>query len=112
MKHHVSLAILLVFASAAAGCVSDEQLSVDEGAGVEIVEFSFVPGDVQVQVGEPVTWLNRDAIHHTVTADNGSFDSGQLDQGSRFMRTFDAAGEFPYHCEIHTYMRGTVRVAE
>lgn len=111
-RHHLLPPLLVALAAAAAGCASDEQLSVEEGAGVEIVDFAFEPAAVEVASGEPAEWLNRDPIHHTVTADDGSFDSGQLNQGERFMRTFEKPGEYPYHCEIHPSMRGTVRVLE
>jgi hypothetical protein len=65
-----------------------------------------------VSVGTTVTWTNSGASPHTVTADNGEFDSGRLAPGASFSQTFDAAGTVTYHCEIHPQMAGTIVVTE
>jgi plastocyanin len=54
-----------------------------------------------VPVGTTVTWTNHDTVPHTVTADDGSFDSGTLQPGQSYTRTFSSAGNYPYHCSIH-----------
>ena len=59
-----------------------------------------------------MTWTNSGAATHTVTADNGAFDSGRLASGATFSQTFDTAGTFTYHCEIHPQMTGTIVVTE
>jgi len=46
----------------------------------------------------------------TVTADDGAFDSGSLAGGKSFSFTFDEAGTFAYHCNIHQSMTGRVVV--
>ena len=60
--------------------------------------------------GTTVTWTNSDSTQHTVTADDGSFDSGVLAQGQTFSHTFDTAGTIAYHCTIHPNMQATVTV--
>jgi plastocyanin len=77
---------------------------------VTIANFSFQPATVTVQVGDSVTWTNQDGAPHTATADDGSFDSGTLSQGDTGSHTFDTAGTFAYHCEIHPNMTGSVVV--
>ena len=47
---------------------------------------------------------------HTVTADDGSFDSKSLASNATFSQTFAKAGTFAYHCAIHPGMKGTVTV--
>jgi plastocyanin len=81
-----------------------------DGAAVSIVDFAFEPASVEVRSGDTVTWTNTGAAPHTVTADDGSFDSGQLAPGATFSQTFDARGDFTYHCTIHPQMTGTVSV--
>jgi plastocyanin len=49
-------------------------------------------------------------MQHTVTADDGSFDSGPIAQGETFSQVFNAAGSVGYHCEIHPQMTGTIIV--
>jgi plastocyanin len=81
------------------------------GAGaVEIANFAFAPGSRSVKVGDSVKWTNQDGATHTVTADDGAFDSGNLADGKSFSFTFDQAGTFAYHCNIHQSMTGKVTV--
>ncbi len=77
---------------------------------VRIVQFAFVAAAIDVSVGTRVTWTNDDPAPHTVTADDGTFDSRQLDPGSRSSVVFTRAGTFTYHCDIHPTMVGTVAV--
>jgi len=79
---------------------------------VQIVEFSYEPDPVLVQVGGKVTWQNQDTAPHTATADDGSFDTGTIEQGKLGSATFKETGTFAYHCEIHPTMHGTVEVVE
>lgn len=83
-----------------------------EGAAVSIVDFAFDPAAVEIPVGATVTWTNTGAATHTATASDGTFDSGQLAPGATFSHTFTAAGTFPYVCQIHPQMTGTVSVVE
>jgi hypothetical protein len=48
-----------------------------------------------------VTWVNVGHNPHTVTADDGSVDSGNLDPGETFTVTLDGTGSFAYHCRYH-----------
>ena len=73
---------------------------------------SFSPNPVEVKVGETVTWINDDSGRHTVTSKDGVFDSGMMGKGQSFSYTFDTAGEYPYYCEPHPNMVGTVVVTE
>jgi plastocyanin len=61
-------------------------------------------------MGTTVTWTNDDGVNHTVTSDQGAFDSGPLATGQTFSQTFNQAGTFTYHCTIHPSMQGTVVV--
>jgi len=79
---------------------------------VEIVEFTYGPDPVEVQVGGKVIWQNEDTAPHTATADDGSFDTGTLEKGKLKGETFKQAGTFTYYCEIHPTMHGTVEVVE
>jgi plastocyanin len=80
------------------------------GGSVVISNFSFQPPNLQVSVGTTVTWMNNDTTQHTVTSDTNAFDSGVLDPGGMFTFTFNQAGTFAYHCNIHTFMKGTITV--
>ena len=79
---------------------------------VEIVDFTFSPATTTVQVGGKVNWANEDSAPHTATAEDGSFDTGTIEPDKRGNATFKEAGTFPYICEIHPEMTGTVEVVE
>jgi plastocyanin len=79
---------------------------------VEIVNFAYGPDPVRVQAGGKVIWQNMDSTPHTATAEDGSFDTGALDEGKLKSETFKQAGTYAYHCEIHPEMHGTVEVIE
>ncbi|HEY3434158.1 MAG TPA: cupredoxin family copper-binding protein [Solirubrobacterales bacterium] len=79
---------------------------------VDIVEFTYQPDPVTVQVDGKVVWQNQDTAPHTATADDGSFDTGTIEKGKLGSETFKEAGTFTYFCEIHPTMHGTVEVVE
>jgi plastocyanin len=83
-----------------------------DGATVQISGFAFKAPAVNVKVGTAVTWTNKDSTTHTATSTSGpgSFDSGDLDTGKTFSKTFTKAGTYSYFCHIHNGMRGTVVV--
>ena len=71
--------------------------------------FRFLPQAVTVNVGEMVTWTNRDPAQHTATS-AGAFDTGVLAMGQSRTVQLNTAGTFEYRCLIHGAMTGTVRV--
>jgi plastocyanin len=77
---------------------------------VTIKDFSFEPSTVKVKVGQKVVFTNEDGVVHTATADEGAFDSGDLQKGKSFTFTADKPGTFSYFCTPHQYMKGTIEV--
>lgn len=72
--------------------------------------MSFSITTLRITKGATVTWKNTDNTTHTVTADDNSFNSGDVTAGNSYSRTFDVQGTFPYHCTYHSPMKGTVIV--
>jgi plastocyanin len=62
---------------------------------------SFTPTTIHISPGQAVQWLNSSPLQHTVTSDDGSFDSGLIDPDGTFSMTFDAPGTFQYYCQPH-----------
>jgi len=79
---------------------------------VTIRDMSFQPAEIEVRVGDAVTWTNRDDRDHTVVAADGLFNSNNLSSGATFTFRFDKPGTFAYACSYHPRMRGRVRVVE
>lgn len=78
---------------------------------VAITGNRFTPGSITIAVGGTVTWTNNDTVPHTVTADDGSFDSGLMRRGGTWSKTFTAPGTYTYFCSLHPEMTATVVVA-
>jgi plastocyanin len=75
--------------------------------------FAFHPATIKIKVGQTVTWKNTTSATHTATADNfTAFDTGFIASGSKATHKFKKAGTFKYHCNVHTYMKGTVKVVK
>lgn len=79
---------------------------------VEIVDFAYDPDPVTIEAGGKVIWQNMDSAPHTATADDGSFDTGDLEEGKLKSESFKQPGTYTYFCEIHPDMKGTVEVVE
>jgi plastocyanin len=77
---------------------------------VQIVDSTFSPASLTIQVGDTVTWRNADDRPHTVTANDGAFDSGNLDEGRGFSFTFTESGTYTYRCDYHPEMQATIVV--
>lgn len=71
----------------------------------------YDPQNISVKVGDSVEWDWVDtSAQHSVSADGGSFESCLQSSGSKFIVTFSSAGDFKYHCQIHSGMTGDVKV--
>ncbi|WP_317995674.1 cupredoxin domain-containing protein [Vulcanimicrobium alpinum] len=77
---------------------------------VHIKDDAFVPKTLTVKPGATVTFVNDDDDAHTVTADDGSWDSEGLNQRQLWTRAFAKAGTVAYHCTVHPFMHGTIVV--
>lgn len=91
------------------------------GAGVQVimpagvgsnVNQNYDPPTIVVVIGvnNTVTFVNKDGAPHTVSATDGSFDSGNLAAGASWTHTFATAGTYTYYCAYHRWMKGTVTV--
>ena len=80
---------------------------------VVIKDYDFVPDSVTVKPGTTVTWTDEDTADHWVVsapASPDAFDLGRQGTGKAVTHTFTKAGTYPYYCNLHNYMKGTVVV--
>lgn len=77
---------------------------------VNLANLKFNPAELTVKRGTTVEWVNGDDVPHTVTAQDRSFRSGTMEKGKSYRHTFDRPGRYPYFCEFHPFMKGTVVV--
>jgi len=128
MKIHTKTAIPLATVFAAMLMVgitpafAEVTISAAEGSGApgceETAEGCYLPGTATVDVGGVVIMSNPDTAAHTFTAGSptdgptGEFDTGLLMAGGSFEYSANTAGEIPYFCMVHPWMKGTIIVQE
>ena len=77
-------------------------------------DMKFAPETISISIGTSVTWHNIDSKSHTATANDDSWDTGDMPVGDSHSVTSSKAGTYKYHCKYHTMlgigMTGTVIV--
>jgi len=76
-------------------------------AQVSVTDYAFTSSTVTVSQGGLVAWSFHSM--HTTTSNQGFWDSGMRSSGAYTVR-FSDAGTFGYHCTMHPFMTGRVRV--
>ena len=78
---------------------------------VDIARNGFTPKQVTINLGDTVTWTNKDTTQHQVVADQAKFTSSpMLQAGQTYSFTFTKSGAFPYHDGVASNRKGTVTV--
>lgn len=77
---------------------------------IQIADFSFGQPRT-VAVGAVVQVSNADAEAHTLTAEDGTFDTGSVDEGTVVAFTAPTVpGTYSFYCDIHPSMTGSLVV--
>jgi plastocyanin len=101
-------------AGAAGDPAGEAKAAAEAAAGSEfaasIQQLAYAPARIEVPAGTTIVWTNRDPVAHTVTAEDGSWDSGLIQPGATWRRTFDRPGTYPFICTPHPFMKGVVVV--
>lgn len=108
----IALGISLVAFAVSCGRAPAKTANPDPNT-VIVKDFEFSPATLTVPVGTTVTWQFAGPTPHSSTADAAStekWDSGVLASGKTYTHRFNTAGSFPYHCDPHPYMKGTIVV--
>jgi plastocyanin len=78
---------------------------------VDPADLNFWGFAANVPVGGTVTWTNVGTQTHTVTAVDGSFNTGGVAPGASATVQFSTVGEYTYVCELHSTMKGFLVVS-
>lgn len=76
---------------------------------VEIRNMKF-PDAIEIRPGGTIRFVNLDSVAHTVTADDGTWNSDLIEPGQSWTLTLSETGETSFHCIPHSFMRSVVRV--
>jgi len=77
---------------------------------ISISGFKFVPDTLTVKTGETIEWKNEDTVVHTATADDKTFDSGNIAPGKSWTFVAGKPGTYNYICTIHPNMKAKLTV--
>jgi len=88
------------------------EMTAPQPTSVTVSNFAFSPKQLSVKAGTKVTWTNNDSVAHTVTSDDGFFESGSLGTGDTYSYVFPAPGTYKYYCSPHPSMTATVVVTQ
>ena len=88
------------------------QAIIDPGSGTNVNDPGYTPDIMTLILGinNTVEWRNNDTMAHTVSAIDGSFDSGNMQPGAVYTHTFIQPGTYNYVCVYHHWMHGSVTV--
>ena len=76
---------------------------------ITIEGMVFKPATLAIKPGDSVTWVNKDIVEHTATAE-GTFDSKLIAPSKSWKQVFKTKGSFDYTCKYHPVMKGTLTV--
>ncbi len=77
---------------------------------VTIELFKFKPTVIEVAVGDTIVWENRDIVPHTATANDKSWDSGNIAAHGRAITIAKRKGGQEFLCVYHPNMKGKLVV--
>ena len=106
-------ASLLVGACAGNSADSGDSAKEPTSTSVTVKDFAFGPKQIRVQVGQTVTWTNKDSFDHSVQIDSLNVAGpkfGPQTAPATFAHRFDKSGTYSYVCGVHNSMTGTVIV--
>ncbi len=72
---------------------------------IRIESFVYDPSALTIRAGDTVTWTNLDIVPHTVTAVDGSWDSGEIGPGESWSLIATESIVRDYFCVYHPGMR-------
>jgi plastocyanin len=77
---------------------------------VVIRAFQFEPASLTIAPGDTVEWRNQDIFAHTASAEDGSWDSGNLPADTSWSAVVSRPGTHAYRCLFHPTMKGQLDV--
>ena len=106
-----AILVLLAGCGTSDGGASGKTEVLEPNAPIEMKSLHFRPENVQVPVGQEITWHNDESVPHDVKADSGaSFSSKSFGKDGTFRWTPDKAGTVTYECTLHPGMEGKIDV--
>lgn len=100
---------LLFLAGPGASASTSAVATASRARTVDIHNFAFHPGTLEIGKGAKVVFSNSSTVAHTATR-RGVFDTHRIKPGHSVGVRFEQRGTFRYHCKIHPEMHGKIVV--
>ncbi len=91
--------------------LKDNTITIPKGAQSPNSGNYYNPPNANIQSNSKITFKNDDSVVHTATADDGSFNTGNISPGSSKSVTVKGQGIISYHCTIHPWMKGKITIS-
>lgn len=80
---------------------------------VDIYSDRFEPSTISVSINETVAWKNEDTIPHRVAADDGGFDTGEINVMQQLSAvSYSEPGTYTYTSKTRPSLKGIIIVTE
>lgn len=113
MKTKILAGITMLLVLLNAGCTQQTNQGTDQTDGKTVImkNFALDPVELTIKTGDTVVWINKDSVPYNLVAELGSEPvSPTIQSGRNYSHTFNTAGEYVYHDEIHGGMKGKIIV--
>ena len=98
----------IAFCCAAIALATAAPASAD--AWVEIYDWGYSWNEIEIDPGEAIHFTNYADTTHTVTSDDGLFDSGAIPPGGGYSMTFAVPGTHTFHSTANPGFAATIKV--
>jgi plastocyanin len=106
-RHGAGLRAATLIAAGALAFVGVGRVAADQTATIS--DGGYLPQVITIHAGESISWINNGASGQSVTADDGTFDSGPIDHGRQYAVTLTELGTFNIHSALGGF-RGQIVV--
>ena len=100
IKRLANLVVVSLFATTTVVALSPT-VSRAANEAVAMKDNRFVPEEIRIDPGDTVVWTNQGSRAHTVTADDRSYNSGDVKTGQSYSKQYTEEGFYYYYCKYH-----------
>ena len=102
------LAVALILSMTGCNSVNQQEVTSTQHQ-VVISGFEFIPAEIEVQLGDTITWVNKDVVpHNVIDIESLQVVTPDLMQNEKFSYVVRRA--MSYKCGFHPSMKGQVIV--
>ncbi len=106
----LELAVLAGTAGLVSHAMASQEQEQEQEHRVVISQFDYSPKQLKARYGDTITWFNEDIVPHTATANDQSWDTGEIKPGESISISVDNTFNTDYFCAYHPMMKASIRL--